>query len=136
MSGTVSSMEGRKLYARYDLHTHDEARRMSRPKETQEDVERRLEADESLTPGQIALLLGMSRYSVDHWLKNGIRIKGYAEPWLPRYDTTVGGYRVVRPEVVRQILALRGSDLRGPMVAQQHPENPDPPQIDEPESHS
>jgi hypothetical protein len=98
----------------YDLHTISEVRSMPRRKETVADVEALLAAGEMLSLGQIALLVGMSRYAVDHWLNDGIRVPGRLERWMPEYELTPGGHRLVPADAVRRIVEMRRMRRQGP----------------------
>lgn len=79
---------------------------MSSPEDRLAALEDRLAADEWLTPGQVAVLVGMSRWAVDQWLSDGIRIEGETARWFPEYLRTPGGRRLVSPWDVRRIVAM------------------------------
>ena len=104
------------VYARYDFHVFHsgrKARRMVRRSETRADIEAKLDAGRSLTPGQIGKLMDVSRHAVIKWLNDGIGIRGQSERWFPEYDETISGHRRVRAEVVRKILGLQKTARRG-----------------------
>ena len=85
-----------------------------RRRESADDVRARLDAGNALSPGQVARLLGMTRFAVDYWLNRGLRVRGEAERWFPPYTETPGGQRMLRPDVVRRILAMRQAEHQGP----------------------
>lgn len=69
------------------------------------DVERRLDAGEWLSPGQVAALLGVARNTVHALLKAGT-IRHRVKPG-------VGAYRECNPEDVRKLLDARREEHKG-----------------------
>jgi hypothetical protein len=69
-----------------------------------EAAERRLSAGAWLKPGEVAALFNTTRWSVDRWLRNGVRMGG--QRWRIGFRETPGGHRECDPADIRRILAL------------------------------
>lgn len=85
---------------------------MPKRTETREEIQARLGAGEALSPGQVAALLGVSRYGVDYWLVEGIIDKETGERWFPSFESTPGGHRKVPAADVRRLMDLASRATR------------------------
>lgn len=70
---------------------------------TAAEIEKRLTDGDWLKPGEVAALFGRSRWAVNGWLKNGVKIAG--ERYYIGYRETPGGHRECDPEDIRTVLA-------------------------------
>jgi len=84
------------------------------------EIEARLEAGESLTPGQVAILCGNDRQSIVRAITQGLRVPGTTERWYPAYTRSPGGWRRIPSEDVRRIVELC-APRRGPNGQQERP---------------
>lgn len=87
--------------ARYDRHKRAKVGAMSDG--TAAEIEQRLNDGAWLKPGEVATLFGRSRWAVDGWIKNGVRVKG--ERYYLGFRETPGGHRELDPDDVKKVLA-------------------------------
>lgn len=78
-----------------------------RKKLTPESVEAQLDSGEWLTPGAVAVLLGVDRTTVNYWLKTNQTPSGLQ---LRTDVDSVNQYRLCNPSDVRAILEAKRSD--------------------------
>jgi hypothetical protein len=123
-TGMLSAAHPEAVNARYDLHVDiREQIVMPRPAETAQEVAARLADGQDLTPGQVAILLGVTRYGVDYWIVAGIQVPGEAERWHPEHTTSPGGRRKIKAEAVRRLIEL--TTIPRPRRGRRRPKSPD-----------
>ena len=108
--GMLSAAHLKPVNARYDLHIELKERNMPRRAETAAEVAARLDAGQDLTPGQVAILLGVTRFGVDYWIVEGLQVSGETERWHPEHTTSPGGRRKVKAAAVRRLIDLTTQD--------------------------
>jgi hypothetical protein len=95
--------------------------KVPRRTETAESARAALDADRDLTTGQIALILAVSRFAVDHWLVEGIADRATGERWTPEHHFTPGGHRKVPAGEVRKLIALTARQPRARRIRHEPP---------------
>ena len=121
--GMLSAEPRETANARYDLHIESREGTVPGRVGTAQEVAARLDAGQSLTTGQVAILLGVTRYGVDYWLVEGIRVPGEAARWRPEFTASPGGHRRITPAAVRRLAELATQDR--PRRARRHDPEPE-----------
>lgn len=99
-ASTVDCVNGR-----YDLHISDGGN-MPRRSSTPDEIQARLDAGKPLGVGDVAALLGVSRFGVNNWIVNGVADPESGGRWYPTVVATPGGHRKIVAESVLRLVEL------------------------------